>query len=61
MELMAEAKRVNEVLVDLTYPAEKWEVITCAEIRGADIETRRKLYGLPARTFGNVGEVVEAL
>lgn len=53
--------RLNEVLADLHYPAQKWEVITCAEIWGVDLETRRQLYGLPVRTFDNLREVADSL
>lgn len=52
---------LNEVLADLHYPAQKWEVITCAEIWGVDVETRRKLYALPVRTFESVREVADFL
>lgn len=56
-----EPARLSEILVDLHYPAEKWEVITCAEILGVDPETRRKLYGLPVRTYENVREIADTL
>ena len=61
MEPMADPDRLTEVLADLHYPAQKWDVITCAEIWGVDIETRRRLYGLPVRTFEHAREVVDAL
>ena len=61
MEPMVEPARLAKVLADLNYPAEKWEVITCAEIWGVDVETRRRLYGLPVQTFESVREVAESL
>jgi hypothetical protein len=61
MDLMNEPARLAEILADLQFPAEKWEVITCAEIWGVDLETRRRLYGLPVQTFESEREVVEAL
>lgn len=61
MELMNIPTRLGKVLADLHYPAEKWEIITCAEIWGMDVETRRKLYSLPVRTFDNLRQVAESL
>ena len=52
---------LREILDDLTYPAEKWEITTCAEIYGADVRTRRGLYKLPARTYRNADDIVETL
>lgn len=42
-------------------PAVCWEVITCAEIWGVDLATRRTLYGLPVRTFESVREMADLL
>lgn len=56
-----EPAELREVLADLHYPAEKWEIITCAEIWGVDLDTRRKLYGLPVRRFESVREVADSL
>ena len=61
MKQITEPAELREVLADLHYPAEKWEIITCAEIWGVDLDTRRKLYGLPVRTFGSVREVADSL
>lgn len=61
MDIMAVPARVAEMLTDLHYPAEKWEVIMCAEIRGADVDTRRRLYALPARTYESLREVIDSL
>lgn len=61
METMKESTRLGEVLAELHYPAEKWEIITCAEIWGVDVETRRRLYGLPVRTFASLREVADTL
>jgi hypothetical protein len=41
---------VRQVLRGLTYPAEKWQIVTHADLYGADAETRAALHGLaPAR------------
>lgn len=61
MERITEPDALREVLADLHYPAEKWEVIICAEIWGVDLDTRRKLYGLPVRRFESVREVADSL
>lgn len=61
MDTMNEAPSLSKVLQDLTYPAEKWQITTCAEIYGADVRTRRKLYGLPARTYQTAAEISDIL
>ena len=50
-----------EVLGDVTYPAEKWQIITCAEIYGADVHTRRELYKLPPRLYQSVADIADTL
>jgi Protein of unknown function (DUF2795) len=50
-----------EVLGDVTYPAEKWQIITCAEIYGADVHTRRELYKLPPRVYQSVADIADTL
>jgi hypothetical protein len=50
-----------EILSELSYPAEKWQITTCAEIYGADIDARRQLYGLPARSYESVEHILDAL
>jgi Protein of unknown function (DUF2795) len=61
MEPTEESLELNEVLAELHFPAEKWDVISCAEIWGVDLELRRRLYALPVRTFENEREVAESL
>lgn len=55
------ATSLTEVLGDVTYPAEKWQIITCAEIYGADVHTRRELYKLPPRRYESVADIAEEL
>jgi hypothetical protein len=50
-----------QVLQGLTYPAEKWQIVTQAEIYGADGETRGKLYRLPMREYATPAEITAAL
>jgi hypothetical protein len=52
---------LEDMLADLTFPVEKWEVTTCADVRGASAETRRRLYDLPCRTFDSPEDVAAAL
>jgi hypothetical protein len=52
---------LEDLLADLTFPAEKWEVTACADVRGASAATRRRLYDLPCRTFDSPEDVVSAL
>jgi len=61
METMNESSLLSEVLEGLSYPAEKWQITTCAEIYGADIHTRRLLYHLPSRTYEDAADVTAAL
>lgn len=60
MDTRVESKLLD-ALDDLSYPAQKWQITTCAEIYGADIHTRRTLYGLPARTYSDAADVVAEL
>jgi hypothetical protein len=55
------APSLSQILSDLTYPAEKWQITTCAEIYGADIRTRRELYKLPARAYRSAMEIAETM
>jgi hypothetical protein len=52
---------LDDLLADLTFPAEKWEVTTCADVRGAPAQIRRRLYDLPCRTFDSAEDVADAL
>jgi hypothetical protein len=61
MDTMADKPRLSEILGDLTYPAEKWQVTACADIYGVDMSTRRALYRLPARTYRDAEDVATTL
>ena len=61
MNTMDETPNLAEILRGLTYPTEKWQITTCAEIYGADVRTRRELYGLPARTYRTAAEITDSL
>lgn len=58
---MDDLPRLSEILVDLTYPAEKWQVTGCADVYGVDMRTRRALYRLPARSYQDAEDVTAAL
>jgi hypothetical protein len=50
-------QRVRQVLHGLRFPAEKWQIVTQAEIYGADAKTRDQLYQLPMRKYRSWTEV----
>jgi Protein of unknown function (DUF2795) len=50
-------QRVRQVLHGLRFPAEKWQIVTQAEIYGADAKTRDQLYQLPMREYRSWTEV----
>jgi hypothetical protein len=50
-----------QVLRGLTYPAEKWQIVTQAELYGADSSTRGQLYRLPMREYATPAEITAAL
>jgi hypothetical protein len=50
-----------EILRDISYPAEKWQITTCADLYGADVHTRRELYRLPPRVYRSVADVADTL
>jgi len=52
---------VRQVLHGLCYPAEKWQIVTQADLYGADSATRAALQGLPARVYGSPTDIVLAL
>ncbi|HEV7651539.1 MAG TPA: DUF2795 domain-containing protein [Actinophytocola sp.] len=56
-----EAPSLSEILDDLTFPADKWQITTCADLYGADVHTRRALYGLPAHRYQSANDVTTTL
>jgi hypothetical protein len=58
---MTTTNTLPDILNELSYPAEKWQITTCAEIYGADVNARRQLYRLPARSYESVDHVLDAL
>jgi hypothetical protein len=52
---------VRQVLHGLCYPAEKWQILTQADLYGADSATRAALQGLPARVYGSPSDIALAL
>jgi hypothetical protein len=61
MDTMDKTPSLSEILEDLTFPAEKWQITTCADLYGADVHTRRALYGLPAHRYGSADDVTATL
>ncbi|HEU5470501.1 MAG TPA: DUF2795 domain-containing protein [Actinophytocola sp.] len=52
---------VRQVLHGLTYPAEKWQIVTQADLYGADAGTIRDLFRLPTREYRDPHEITAAL
>jgi hypothetical protein len=54
-------QRVRQVLHGLRFPAEKWQIVTQAEIYGADATTRDLFHQLPMREYQSWTEVAATL
>jgi hypothetical protein len=52
---------VRQVLRGLRFPAEKWQIVTQAELYGADATTRDQLYRLPMREYRNWSDVAATM
>ena len=54
---------LRSVLAELRFPAERWQIITSADLWGADAATCERLRALPLRTqpYRDVQEVMDAL
>lgn len=52
---------VRQVLRGLRFPAERWQVITQAELYGADGHTRSLLHELPRRRYRSTSDVAAAM
>jgi hypothetical protein len=52
---------LRQVLRGLSYPAERWQIITQAELFGADVATRSRLHDLPKRRYRSSTDVTSAL
>ena len=50
--------RLRQVLAGARFPADRWELVACAEHYGADATTMRELRGLPARRFTAIDQVL---
>lgn len=46
------------VLSGLTYPADKVQVVTCADVHDFESQVRRRLHDLPERTYASPDEVM---
>ena len=58
---MDREQAVRQVLRGLNFPAERWQVITQAELYGADERTREQLHALPQRRYRSTSDVTTAL
>lgn len=51
------------VLADLAFPAQRWEILTQADMYGVDGVTRERLRLLPARSapYRDMQDIIDAL
>ncbi|MCE3552141.1 DUF2795 domain-containing protein [Pseudonocardia sp. RS11V-5] len=54
-------ERLVDVLCDVRYPAERWEIIAGAAARGADRVTAYRLARLPYRTYPDLDTVLDTV
>jgi Protein of unknown function (DUF2795) len=54
-------RTVRQVLSGLTFPAEKWQIVTQADLYGADAHTRVELHGLPMREYRSPEDITAEL
>lgn len=57
----AEVERIGQVLVGLSFPAARWQVLAEADHYGADSVSRAQLLTLPVRIYPDLAEVLAAL
>ena len=53
--------RMTQILAEQSFPAARWELITLAELYGADSVARGALYGLPEVRFRTLADVLHAV
>lgn len=58
-----EKQSLRFILDGLAFPARRWEIVTTADLYGADAVTRQRLRRLPLRDkpFRDIQEIVDAL
>ncbi|NKQ57426.1 DUF2795 domain-containing protein [Amycolatopsis sp. K13G38] len=54
-------ERLRESLNDLDYPADKAEILACAEGNSADVDTLGALRAIPPDTYGSREELISAV
>jgi hypothetical protein len=53
--------RLQHVLQDLCFPAQRWQILAEADMYGADTELRTQLYALPVRLYENCADIAGAM
>jgi hypothetical protein len=58
-----EKQSLRFVLDGLVFPAERWRILTAADLYGADAETSRRLRRLPLRSqpYRSLQDIVDTL
>ena len=54
-------QRLHDVLQDLCFPAQRWQILAEADMYGVDTEMRTQLYALPARLYENCADIASAM
>ncbi|WP_197320337.1 DUF2795 domain-containing protein [Saccharomonospora sp. NB11] len=54
-------RRLHAALAEADFPADRAELVRCAERAGADADTLRELKGMPDETYAGLGEVERAV
>lgn len=57
----SDERRVTKALQGMEFPAEKADLLSYAETRGAGEKTLRALHSLPEGSYGNSDEVEQAV
>jgi hypothetical protein len=53
--------RLERVLESMTFPAQRWQIVAEAGMRGADPELRTLANALPIRLYEDTADVIGAL
>jgi hypothetical protein len=56
-----DVERLRRALVDVDFPAEKTEMVRCADEAGADEDTVRALKAVPPVTYSSLDELLRAV
>ena len=61
MTVAQQSRLMTRILDGLVFPAQRWQIVTQAELYGADSVTIDRLRHLPQRAYADCGEVTRTL